>query len=417
MSTAIQINLTHAVGEEAENLLLEADMLSDLIFTTEGTIVRIEIAKGALNTLTNLCAKVDEQAREKIKAQLQKAETKLILAERRVEHLIREKETGLDPRVEKIMAKVESKCSAITAQTEGRLPIDTKLFRWQEKLDNLLLENHNPITTLAIKKGISLIDDTYLQILQSSPHFVDSECSLCSKKNDNYYKNLPDPAKCKKMACTRLAKNYLHLAQRKSHEPKFYYIEEDAHLWTAEFIRVKNPTHFISVDEMFSCRFDPDHPFNFRLEADVYPLTEVPFSETFLSKHPEIEDNLLSYPPQSAISYNPGASQEQIEGNLATLLQLKAEQQLESMGAFIEIPPQTLAIVFHSSGRISVFNPLGDHEKENYFEVNFGNLRQTAAFLKKRTAEIAPQHPIAIKPYCNPWRRLNALDPSEELYS
>ncbi len=417
MSTAVQLNLTYAVAEEAENLLLQAEMLSDLIFTNEGTIVRIEIAKGSLNTLTNLCAKVDEQAREKIKTQLQKAEKKLVLAERRVEYVIREKETGLDPRVEKIIAKVESKCSAMTAQTQDPLPIDTKLFRWQEKLDNLLLEDHNPTTTVAIKKGISLIDDTYLQILQSSPHIVNFEYSLCSQNKDTYYKNLLDLAKCKKMACTRLAKNYLNVAQRKSHEPKFYYIEEDAHLWTAEFIRLKNPTHFISVDEMFSCRFDPDYPFNFRLEADVYPLIEVHFSELFLSKHREIKQNLMSYPPEPAISYNPRASEEQIEGKLAILLQLKAEEGLESMGAFIEMTPQTLAIVFHSSGRISVFNPLGDQENENYYEVNFGNLRQTAAFLKKRTAEIAPEQPIAFKPYCTPWETITTLNPSQDLHS
>ncbi len=396
MSTAVQLNLTHAVAQEAENLLFQAGILRDLIFTTEETLVAIELAKGSLNTLTNLCANLDEEARKKIKAQLQKTEKKLELAELRVEYVIRGNETGLDPRIQKIMAKVQSKCSVIAAQTQDSLPIYTKLFGWQEKLGNLLLENHNPTTTLAIKKGISLIDDTYLQSLQQSPHFVDFEYSLCSENNDKYYKNLPDPAKCKKMACTRLAKNYLNVALRES---KYYFMEEDAHLWTAEFIRVKSPTDFISVDDMFSCRFDPDLPFNFRLEADVYPLIEVPFSEAFLSKYPEIKDNLMSYPPDPAISYNKEASEAQIEGKLATLLQLKAEQGLESMGAFMEMAPQTLAIVFHCSSRISVFNPLGDHEKENYYEVNFGNLRQTAAFLKKRTAEIAPQQAIVFKPY------------------
>ncbi len=114
--------------------------------------------------LTRLCAQIDETARAPIEALIQKAQTKLAFAEK-VNGYLSAKSESVDPRLEKLMAK-------ITQMKEGpkapnRNDAFTELFKLQNKLNNFAKHEHNPMTTEALAKARVGLGEIDMQIVNS----------------------------------------------------------------------------------------------------------------------------------------------------------------------------------------------------------------------------------------------------------
>ena len=397
------------VQYKAENLLSEAKKLSDRTYDLKDMIVCIHIAEGTVSTLTDLCKKVDNPVKQTIEVILQKTQKKLDFA-KKMYHFSQTSGTLLDPRVEKIYSKI------LHIQTTGTATTFDKLHKWHKKLNDICLFPHKARIFLDVEVPVALIKEMHLQKLQQTPQFIVSDFWLLDESNDFYYKNLlvspaipaAVPVKWKKMASFALARNYLCDATRKNFDKGFhpyfnYWQHNKAHVWTAKYIKASKKQlidHF-SIDSMSELEL----PRRLESVSDIRELSDhlfsylikVPLPDSLLSERPDLQEN----PSREPLRYWPNDKEEKIQQQLETLLCIKKIYDFDTLSAFIEIGHQTpLAMVFHSN-HITLFNPSGDKQRRNCYEVNFANSAQAAAFLKKLTDEVAPDEPIPLKPYCH----------------
>ena len=155
---------TNTVKLRSDELLLAAKYLCQSNDHPSQSIVSIQLEKVKAGELTRLCAQIDETARAPIEALIQKAQTKLAFAEK-VNGYLSAKSESVDPRLEKLMAK-------ITQMKEGpkapnRNDAFTELFKLQNKLNNFAKHEHNPMTTEALAKARVMLGEIDMQIVNS----------------------------------------------------------------------------------------------------------------------------------------------------------------------------------------------------------------------------------------------------------
>jgi len=127
MSTyLIPSNLAPSLKTSAADVLDQAKKLCNQADETRFT--DLTETRGKLKSLTELCAKVDDKTREEIQSLLKKAEKKLDLAGKTIQHFLKGDETSFDPRVEKLLLITnfigDDKSTAMQ-----------KFLRWNEKLE------------------------------------------------------------------------------------------------------------------------------------------------------------------------------------------------------------------------------------------------------------------------------------------
>lgn len=377
---SIEGGYTIAVQYSVKQLLAEAEHLSNETHDPNGTYVSIELNKAKASTLTTLCKKVDAEARGEIGTLLEKAQRKLTRAEQFNCFLRDPSESAIDPRVDRILGKVVQKEEEILPKLPDELSkLHTKLLKWNERLIQCACRSFNALTNQQIVKGRALIREIDMQVLNIAPQFITFEYSLVSKDNDKYYPDLPNPEECKKMASAFYAMKYLEIAletedQRFDQRGIGWMQESAVHQHTAEFIQKHPPRQGISAEALF------EEKINLFLQAVTPP--------EFLLKE-------LTFPSDT--------KKEEIQKKLENLIDWKNVRHFKSMGAFIEVPPQMLALVFHASGRISLVNPCGWPDTQESYEANFANARQAANFLSQLISEMKTTQPIALKPYCHKW--------------
>ena len=227
-----------------------------------------------------------------------------------------------------------------------------------------------PKTVEALLYACAMVSELEMELLQIRPEFTYFTSILC-EKNNVYYQGLPNPEECKKMSSALFAIQYLSMATSKANMTTFPSpVDGIKHLALANFIREKKPRGLISIEEIIRI---PD------------------------SQLPALKDVLSS--AETKLTYSFDASVKEIQKQLENLIELKNANHLKEMGAFIGLGVITLAIVFHRTGRVSLYHPC---EKEKGYEANFGNLKQAAEFLKTLTVGIESTPPVVtLRPYCD----------------
>ncbi len=390
-----------AIGQEAENLLtsLKAIKYQDLnpggrIFTDPvAVMVSVELAKGSLATLSRLSGKVDIRACRCIDKALERAKEKLQFTEKVMEFVLDQQDDSVpisasrDPRIEKILAKlIQMQQAPPPLETERTFAFE-KLNRYFEKASRVYCD-HLP-TEIAFGQAISIIGELKVRVLQSGPLACIFQHQLLSNKHNPHYEDLANVDICKKMAGASYSIIYLNMSmldpyegERFNHAAFAPVSELHAHEWTAKWIKENPSKNTLSLSDAL---------------GDYYGqfLIEVPFTEGILAKRPELR--------QARLSYSCDAHQKEIQRELDTLIELKNSDN-KPLGVFIEMGSQTFAIVFHISGRISLFNPYGSQEMlgNNFsYEVHFANSGQAASCLTALTAEMGPSDRITFSPYHN----------------
>ncbi len=390
-----------AIGQEAENLLtsLKAIKYQDLtrggrIFTDPvALMVSVELAKGSLATLSRLSGKVDIGAREYIDKALERAKHKLEFTEKVIEFVLDQQDDSVpisasrDPRIEKILSKLIQMQQAPPPLETKRPSLFEKLNRYFEKAGRVYCDHL--ATEIAFGQVISIIGELKVHLLQAGPLVCVFQHQLLSNKHDSHYKDQINVDLSKKMAGTSYSIIYLNISMldpyegERFNEAAFAPVSElHAHQWTANWIKENPSKNTLSLSDAL---------------RDYYGqfLIEVPFTEEILAKRPELTQGWLSY------SFD--ADEKEIQKQLDTLIELKNSDN-KPLGVFIEMSSQTLAIVFHISGRISLFNPYGSQVMlgNNFsYEVHFANSEQAASCLTALRLEMGRHDPITLRPYRN----------------
>ncbi len=381
-------SISESIRSQAKQIIDTAKSLYKFNIHPEESFVKIELGKATASALTEQCAGVDELARPEIEALVKKAQEKLGFAEKVRQYIIEcENNTTVDPRVEKLIAK-------LTQRTANPLPtvVSTaeisKIFNWGKKIARIAGDGYNVITGEALVKACALVRQCDLQLLQKSVQCTLFGDSSLNEEFAQFYKELPNPKESQKMASAYFAMYYLGIftavADMRTENVNLREGDPDSHVKMAEYIQKKQPASQISIEDLI---------------------------QTFYSQ------NLIAIPlAETPLSYAPHANEEEIKKKLEALIALKNTHQLQSMGAFIQIGPQTIAIVFYPTGRISFYDPCGYEQlwkSPSSYEVNCGNTALAAEFLKKLTNAILPNQPITFKPYCDKVAFEHAKDPDK----
>ncbi len=359
--------ISSTITRQATDLLISAKGYCNNDNNIDEAYVKIEVLKGIQKVLNELCGKEisDSSTRTNIEGILKKAQKKLIFAEKMRQYVIEAitNDNVIDPRLEKLMAKLTQMSSNPTHSTASF----EKLDKWQTKLDRICQGSRASIRTLI--KAKHMVRELDMALLKKSPQFVQLGNSLITATN-------ADTEKSQRQSSVVSAIIYLDLILRRPDIRTTGAIIDP-------FMRVLNDSGMMakSIDE----------------KKTEWRISEQDAIQIVAQSYP-----YLSFAPVGSpeISYLPGANQQEIQGLLEGLINLQHAQNLISMGAFVGIGYQTVAIVFHSTGCISLYNPCGDAKRGFSYEANFGSVNQAAEFLKELTDEFDSIPPITFKPYC-----------------
>jgi hypothetical protein len=334
------LEMTTAVKMHSERLLNKA---MGFVFRDDQpnvTLVDIKIAQGKYNALKELCTSVDAQARPDIEEILKEAQAQLSLAER-VMISVQESGNSIETRLRNILVKMfrESRLPPPLNQKERLRALD-QIDQCRSELTKIIQEEGEMSLYERPSFGHHMVNmwiqGTEAQLLQLAPQFIVLEEPLFDNKFD-----ASDAVACKKIASAFFAQQYL---ERGGQDIKSLHLEaENLHQWAAEYLqRIANQ--------------------------------------------------------DTRISFQPNSSSEDIHKRLRILSNIQMSKPQIKLGAYIDFGSQTLAMLFHPMGKISLFCPCGDSKRSNAFEVRLANSQQAAIFLKGLTREIRPVHAVSVEP-------------------
>ncbi len=371
MATIKPIFDYNTVFEQSNQLLADARKLCDSLNPAQSTVF-IALKKANAHVLNILCEKMDDSARPAVKAVLEKAQTKLALAEK-INQFQREANVNksIDPRVEKLMDKL----TKMSGNSPDSAVDFEKLGKWRSKLDRIRAANQ--MTHEKLLEARNTVCTLDMEFLKKSPHFVRMGDSILSaKKHRQFYNTLQNPERPKRQSSVAAAIFYLD-AILKNPDYRIKRMDLDLYILNGEEVMVQ-------------------------LIAQKQPEWRIPEQDVIQVLAQNFPFLTLAAVSSSEIFIGSCANQQKIQSELEALIKLKNANGLKSMGAFVGLGCQTLALIFHSTDRISLYNPCGDTQRQFSYEANFGSTKQVAEFLWNLRDEFNMLPPITLKPYCLP---------------
>ena len=175
---------------------------------SESTVL-IAVKKAEVRTLETLSVKTpDDASRKSIASLLNKTLKKLALAEKVLEFRVKAEGNAIDPRVEKLIAKLASRIENPPKVEEAAFE---KLFQCRFKFDHYNKPPKNLATEHALEKARWMIGKLDMQLLQNCHELIEFKESAMSEKYRGFYQNLANPLEAQNLSSAIYAIQYVAL--------------------------------------------------------------------------------------------------------------------------------------------------------------------------------------------------------------